>query len=72
MITNTHGGPRHDAHQRVLDVWGVPIPRLYAAGELGGAFGHLYLFGGNFSECFVGGWNAARHAVTLKIWDAAG
>jgi len=72
MITNTHGGPRHDAHQRVLDVWGEPISRLYAAGELGGAFGHLYLSGGNFSECFVGGWNAARHAVTLREWDTAG
>ena len=69
MITNTHGGPRHDASQRVLNVWGEPIPRLYAAGELGGAFGHLYLSGGNFSECFVGGWNAARHAVSLSRWD---
>lgn len=45
MITNTHGGPRHDKFQRVLNVWGEPIPRLYAAGELGGGF-WPYLSGG--------------------------
>lgn len=55
VVSNTQGGPRHDERQRVLDVFGAPIPRLYAAGELGSVFGHLYLSGGNLAECFIGG-----------------
>jgi hypothetical protein len=27
-------------------------------------FGHLYISGGNLSECFVGGRTAAREATT--------
>ena len=68
LVQNTHGGPRHDAQQRVLNAFGKPIPRLYAAGELGGVFGHLYLGGGNLAECFVGGWTAGRNAAELKRW----
>ena len=47
-------------------VW--PIPRLYAAGELGGVFGHLYLAGGNMAECFIGGWIAGRETGALERW----
>ncbi len=68
VCSNTHGGPAHNKHQQVLDAFGEPIPRLYAAGELGGVFGHLYLGGGNMAECFVGGWTAARHAASLRAW----
>jgi succinate dehydrogenase/fumarate reductase flavoprotein subunit len=38
-----------------MNGFGEPIPRLYAAGELGSPFGHLYLSGGNLSECVVTG-----------------
>ncbi|MDX1513975.1 MAG: FAD-binding protein [Gammaproteobacteria bacterium] len=69
MVQNTHGGPVHNVHQQVMDGYGEPIPRLYAAGELGGVFGHLYLGGGNLAECFVGGWIAGRHAAGLAPWD---
>jgi succinate dehydrogenase/fumarate reductase flavoprotein subunit len=69
MVQNTHGGPVHNVHQQVLDGYGQPIPRLYAAGELGGVFGHLYLGGGNLAECFVGGWIAGRHAAHLEPWS---
>ena len=34
-LSNTQGGPVHDAEQRIIDVYGKPIPRLYSAGELG-------------------------------------
>ena len=64
-LSNTQGGPVHDAHSRVIDVYGKPIPRLYAAGELGSAFGHLYLSGGNIAECFVTGRIAGREAASL-------
>ena len=65
-VSNTQGGPVHDAQQRIIDVSGKPIPRLYAAGELGSSFGHLYLSGGNISECFVTGWIAGRGAAAEK------
>jgi succinate dehydrogenase/fumarate reductase flavoprotein subunit len=70
VCSNTHGGPVHDAEQRVLGSFGEPIPRLFAAGELGGVFGHLYISGGNLAECFVGGWTAGRNAAQLPAWDA--
>ncbi len=72
MVINTQGGPRHDAAQRIVDPYDRPIPRLYAAGELGSVFGHLYMAGGNLAECFVGGWTAGRHAASCAVWtDAA-
>ena len=65
VCSNTQGGPVHDGKQRIIDVYGDPIPRLYAAGEMGSAFGHLYMSGGNIAECFVtgriAGHNAAQH-----------
>lgn len=60
MVINTQGGPVHDVQQRVLDPFDEPIPGLYAAGELGGVFGHVYMAGGNLAECFVGGRVAAK------------
>jgi succinate dehydrogenase/fumarate reductase flavoprotein subunit len=69
IVSNTQGGPRHDERQRVVDVWGEPIPRLYAAGELGSVFGHLYLSGGNLAECFVGGEIAGREAAAQRPAD---
>jgi len=69
ICSNTHGGPVHDAEQRVINSFGETIPRLYAAGELGGVFGHLYISGGNLAECFVGGWTAGRNAARLTPWD---
>ena len=69
ICSNTHGGPVHDAKQRVIDAYGAPVPRLYAAGELGGVFGHLYLAGGNMAECFIGGWIAGREAGALERWE---
>jgi succinate dehydrogenase/fumarate reductase flavoprotein subunit len=63
MLSNTQGGPVHDAAQRIIDVYGHPIPRLYAAGELGSSFGHLYLSGGNIAECIVTGRIAGRNAA---------
>lgn len=59
------GGLPHDEEQRVLNAFGAPVPRLYVAGELGSVFGHLYISGGNFSECLVGGQIAGRNAARL-------
>lgn len=63
VVSNTQGGPVHDERQRIIDVFGDPIERLYAAGELGSCFGHLYLAGGNISECIVTGRIAGANAA---------
>jgi succinate dehydrogenase/fumarate reductase flavoprotein subunit len=63
LVSSPPGGPAHDAQQRMLDPFGHPIAGLFAAGELGSAFGHLYMSGGNLAECFVGGDIAGRNAA---------
>jgi succinate dehydrogenase/fumarate reductase flavoprotein subunit len=67
IVSNTQGGPVHDEEQRVLDAFGSPIPRLYAAGECGSVFGHLYMSGGNLAECFIGGRIAGRGAAASGV-----
>lgn len=69
VVSNTQGGPVHDTRQRVLNPFGEPIPRLYEAGELGSIWGHLYLSGGNLSECFITGRIAGREAAALPPLD---
>jgi succinate dehydrogenase/fumarate reductase flavoprotein subunit len=66
IITNTQGGPAHDAEQRVLDAFGRPIPGLYAAGELGSLYGSIYQLAGNITECFVGGRIAGHNAAVER------
>ena len=68
MVSNTQGGPEHDAQQRIIDVEDNPIPRLYAAGEMGSAWGHLYMSGGNLAECLVTGQISGKQAAALEAW----
>ena len=68
VVSNTQGGPVHDAKQRILNPYGEPISRLYEAGEVGSIWGHLYLSGANLSECFIGGRIAGREVVGLEDW----
>lgn len=69
IITNTQGGPVHNARQQIVDPFGHPIPRLYSAGEMGSMFGHLYLLAGNNAECFIGGQIAGRNAANEAPWE---
>jgi succinate dehydrogenase/fumarate reductase flavoprotein subunit len=62
--SNTTGGPRRDERGRVLDVYGQPVPGLYAAGELGQVSGLLYAADGfNLCEAFSFGQIAAEGAL---------
>lgn len=70
MVINTQGGPVHDARQRVLNPFGEAVEGLYAAGELGSLFGHLYMSGGNLAECVVGGGIAGREAAARAQREA--
>ena len=67
ICTNTQGGPRHDEFQRVLDSRERVIEGLYAVGELGSFFGHIYLLGGNLTEAVAGGTAAGCHAAERAI-----
>jgi len=67
-IINSQGGPQHNARAQVINPDGKPIARLYAAGELGSFFGHLYQGGNNFPEALAFGGIAGRHAAGLKPW----
>ena len=68
-LINTQGGPRRDKESRVLDPEGQPIPRLYAAGELGSIWGYLYQGACNISEALVFGQIAGRNAAMEKPWS---
>lgn len=70
ICSNTQGGPVHNKRQQIIDAYDQPIPRLFAAGELGSSFGHLYLSGGNIGECFVTGRIAGRNAASAAPWDS--
>ena len=70
VVSNTQGGPVHNAKQQVMNVYGEAIPRLYAAGECGSAFGFLYLSGANLSECLITGKIAGREVASLESWDS--
>jgi succinate dehydrogenase/fumarate reductase flavoprotein subunit len=65
---NTQGGPVHNAKAQVLDVNNNIIPRLYAAGELGSIFGHLYQGASNFPEAIGMGRVAGKNAAAEKPW----
>ena len=66
IIVNTQGGPEHNAKQQVMHVSGTPIPRLYAVGEIGSMFGHIYELGGNLGECVSSGRIAGENAAEEK------
>jgi len=61
----TKGGPRTDGHARVLDVDGVPIDGLYAAGNaMGSVMGMTYGgHGGTLGPALVFGFPAGGHAA---------
>ncbi|MFC1989972.1 FAD-dependent oxidoreductase [Chloroflexota bacterium] len=68
-IINTQGGPKHNAQSQVLDKNDKPIPRLYAAGELGSAFFPLYQTCSNIPEALAFGRIAGEHSAALMPWE---
>ena len=55
---------------RVLDLWGEPIPGLYAAGEVCGGIHGVNRLGGNaLAECIVFGRRAGRAAAGYPAAD---
>lgn len=66
---NTQGGMVRDTGGHVLDVEGNVIPRLYAAGENGGFWNHLYQCMSNVgSDCHALGRMAGRNVAAEEPW----
>jgi predicted oxidoreductase len=64
-VLGTNGGPAIDSWARVVDVWGEPIPGLYAAGNAAGSgFGLMYPGpGSTLGPGVTWGYAAGRHAM---------
>ena len=66
-IHHTMGGLRINPKTQVIDIWGKPIPKLYAAGEAsGGVHGANRLGGNATASCVVFGRIAGINASTEK------
>ena len=65
-VIYTIGGLKSNLHGQALNWRNQPIPRLYAAGNVGQGV-HLMPIG--FGGCFAAGKLAAEHAMTLEAWD---
>lgn len=64
VILGTYGGIRVDAKARVLDIFGEPIPGLYAAGEVtGGMHGKAYMTGSAFGKALIIGRVAGKSVL---------
>lgn len=63
-VFGTYCGLRVDASMRVIDVFGDPLPGLYAAGEVvGGLHGGAYMTGSALGKAAIFGRIAARSAA---------
>lgn len=63
-VYGTYCGVRVDPGMRVIDVFGDPIPGLYAAGEMVGGFhGGAYMTGSALGKAVIFGRLAARSAI---------
>ncbi len=67
---NTEGGLIKNAKSQVINIFGKPIPRLYAAGEIASAWNFLYQAGGNLAECVICGRIAGKNATQEKPWTS--
>lgn len=70
-ITSFKGGLKINSRCQVINVYGEPIPGLYAAGEVtGGLFGEgIYLGGTNWPAAMTFGRVAGRNAAAESPWD---
>jgi fumarate reductase flavoprotein subunit len=69
-VVATYAGLAVDPEARVLDVFGEPISRLYAAGEVTGGFhGAAFMTGTSLGKCTVFGRIAGRNAARVAPAD---
>lgn len=62
VILGTYGGILTNEKAQVIDVYGDPVPRLYAAGEVvGGVHGAAYMTGSAFGKAIIFGRMAGKN-----------
>jgi fumarate reductase flavoprotein subunit len=67
-VHHTMGGLRINEKAQVIDIWGKPIPKLYAAGEIaGGVHGSNRLGSNATPDCIVFGRIAGVNAAKEKV-----
>ena len=71
-VATASGGPRRDAHARVLRPGGTVIPGLFAAGAAGSIWGHLTEHGGGLTDAIVFGRTAGAQAARVTRLTTAG
>jgi hypothetical protein len=65
LLATTLGGIRKDEHGRALDPYGIPIPRLYCAGDTASSYSWCLSGGLGLGDALVFGRISARHVVAL-------
>lgn len=70
VLYHTMGGPKHSVKGECLDVYGKPIPRLYAVGEAASIWGLTYQGACANADAIIFGRIAGREAAKLKRWSA--
>jgi fumarate reductase flavoprotein subunit len=64
VILGTYGGIRVDGKARVVNIFGEPVPGLFAAGEItGGMHGAAYMTGTAFGKALIIGRVAGRSVL---------
>lgn len=69
-IGQATAGAKRDERARVVGQSGVPIPRLYEAGELGSTMANLYQNGSLLTEAIAFGRIAGRNVVAQRPWES--
>ena len=70
VLYHTMGGPKHSVKGECLDVYGKPIPRLYAVGEAASIWGLTYQGACANADAIIFGRIAGHEAAKLKRWSA--
>ncbi len=70
-VATASGGPRRDAHARVVRAGGAPIPGLFAAGAAGSIWGHLTEHGGGLTDAIVFGRIAGTRCASKSVAAAS-
>jgi fumarate reductase flavoprotein subunit len=64
VVIGTYGGALINEKAQVIDIFGSPIPKLYAAGEVtGGVHGAAYMTGTAFGKALIFGRIAAKNIM---------
>lgn len=65
IVAHTGGGKRNSKSQ-VINIYGIPIPRLY---EMGSMISNIYQTSSFLTDCMIPGKIAGRETTQLSSWE---